>query len=108
MIEIVASRGKDLVITSKGYFSVKSGLPLFFEGHKKIHQIQFYQGGKESLEVKIVPNTKFEEAEIEQIVKVVDEYFLGSLKISVRFVDTIPREATGKYKYVESKVPVEI
>ena len=106
ILEIEGCRGKDLVVTKKGYFNVQSSLGAKLNSIKPFHQIQFYQETVDHLEVRILEREPFTESETEKIKSLVSSYFFDSIKISVKFVDEINRTPAGKYHYVESKVPI--
>ena len=106
ILEIVGSRGKDLVVTKKGYFNVQSSLGTILNSVKSFHQIQFYQDSLDHLEVRIVRKENFRNTEIEKVQSLVSSYFSDSIKVSISFVDEIKRTPAGKYHYVESKVPI--
>ncbi len=106
VIEIVGSREKDLIVTEKGIFHMMSGYPVRFKARNKIEQIQFYQDDKKKVTVKIVRRNDFSDDEIKEIEADLRKYLLDSADVKVMFVEAIPRTAAGKYKYVESKIPV--
>ncbi|MDD5565359.1 MAG: hypothetical protein PHG31_00480 [Candidatus Omnitrophica bacterium] len=108
IIEIVGSREKDLIITKSGIFIMMSGLPLQLGlDYNKIKQIQFYQDSKENLIVRIVRGNNFIDSDIQTIQNGIKDYLLNSINISLEFVTDIPRTNSGKYKYVDSKIPVD-
>jgi phenylacetate-CoA ligase len=106
ILNIVGSRNKDLIITKNGFINVMSGTPWF--GHKsRIKQIQFYQDKKGAATVRLVPDDNFNVTDLNKLKESLHDYFSDSVDLNFEFVDEIPRTATGKYKYVESKVPIE-
>jgi len=107
VIEIVGSREKDLIVTKKGFFNVVSALPFLFDPQGNIKQIQFYQESKDHLIVRIVKGEGFLDSNIERMKNILSGYFLDSIGISFEFLEAIPRTKAGKYKYVDSKVPIE-
>ena len=106
ILEIVGCRGKDLVVTKKGYFNVQSSLGAKLNRIKQFNQIQFYQETLDHLEVRIIEREPFSESETEKIKSLVSSYFFDSIQVSVKFVEEINRTPAGKYHYVESKVPI--
>ena len=106
ILEIVGCRGKDLVVTKKGYFNVQSSLGAKLNSIKRFNQIQFYQETLDHLEVRILEREPFSESETEKLKSLVSSYFFDSIKVSIKFVDEINRTPAGKYHYVESKVPI--
>jgi phenylacetate-CoA ligase len=83
-----------------------SGTPWF--GHKsRIKQIQFYQKKKGEATVRLVPDDNFNATDFNNLKEALHNYFKDSVDLSFEYVNEIPRTATGKYKYVESKVPIE-
>lgn len=106
ILTIVGSRNKDLIVTKNGFVNVMSGTPWF--GHKsRIKQIQFYQEEKGEVTVRLVPDEDFDITEFNKLKESLNNYFGDSVDLSFEFVNEIPRIPAGKYKYVESKVPIE-
>jgi len=108
IIEIVGGREKDLIVTRKGFFNVMSGLPLMLGKDNIIKQIQFYQENKDTLIVRLVKGEEFSDSDREGVKAAISNYLLNSIDITLEFLEYIPRTAAGKYKYVISKVPIEV
>ncbi len=103
---IVGCRDKDLIVTKTGFVNVMSGTP-WFNDKSRIKQIQFYQEQKGEVIVRLVPEENFNGTDLNNLRESLSRYFSGSVDISFKIVDEIPRTKAGKYKYVESKVPIE-
>ncbi|MCK5013105.1 MAG: phenylacetate--CoA ligase family protein [Candidatus Omnitrophica bacterium] len=109
ILEVTGSRAKDLIVTEKGYFNVMSGVPLIIEGvNEGINHVQFYQKDMKNLIIRLVKKDKAVNLDESQIKKRVGNYFRNSINISIEYVDSIARTKSGKYKYVDSEVPLEI
>lgn len=110
IVEIVGSRDKDLLVTKNGFVNVMSGTP-WFGNKSRIKKIQFFQEQKGNAIVRFVPDEDFDNNDFNNLKESLDNYFNDSvnksLDLSFEIVNDIPRTAAGKYKYVESKVPIE-
>jgi phenylacetate-CoA ligase len=108
IIKIVGGREKDLIVTRKGFFNVMSGLPLMFGKNNIIKQVQFYQENKDTLVVRLVKGEEFSDSDREGVKAAINNYLLNSIDITLEFLEYIPRTSAGKYRYVISKVPIEV
>jgi phenylacetate-CoA ligase len=107
ILKIIGARDKDLIVTKKGFFNIMSGLPFKLTENGKIKQIQFFQKNKDLLIVRIVKDKNFSNSDIKKIKKTLNNYLENSIDIRFDFPKNIPREKSGKYKFVDSNVPIE-
>lgn len=103
---IVGCRDKDLIVTKNGFVNVMSRTP-WFNQKSRIKQIQFFQEKKGEVVVKLVPDEGFNDVDMNNLKESLSNYFGDSVDLSYELVDKIPRTKAGKYKYVDSKVPIE-
>lgn len=106
ILSIVGCRDRDLIVTKNGFINVMSGT-LWFGQKSRIKQIQFYQEKKGEVIVRLVPDEDFNNTDLNNLKESLNNYFNDSVDLSFEFVNKIPRTEAGKYKYVESKVPIE-
>ena len=57
--------------------------------------------------MRLVPDEDFNNTDLNNLKESLYNYFDDSVDLSLEFVNVIPRTEVGKYKYVESKVPIE-
>ena len=55
-----------------------------------------------------MPFADFTESDMENIRAALNNYLLNSIDIEFDFVKEIPRTSAGKYKFVESNIPIEV
>jgi phenylacetate-CoA ligase len=100
----VTTKDEDLIITPEGRIIASSVLTHPFKPLKTIIESQIIQESVDELVVKIVKAANFMPSEGEQLVSGLRERLGNGIKIRLEFVDTIPRTAAGKLRWVISKV----
>lgn len=70
-----------------------------------IHKYQVVQQTKDKIVWNIVAETIPSEKEIEKLLTIVEKYFTG-VELKINFVEDIPNEPSGKYRYVKSNLQV--
>lgn len=106
LIERLEGRVADYVVTPAGEWV--SGISLtenFAVKIPGIHQLQIVQESLHRLVFRIVRGPRFEEDGARRIGELVRERFGASVHFDCEFVDRIPQEASGKYRFCISKVP---
>ena len=58
--------------------------------------------------IKVVPTERYSQADHDRIMTGFGSVLGPEVKISIEVVDDIPRIASGKHRFVISKVPVEV
>ncbi|MBI4698004.1 MAG: phenylacetate--CoA ligase family protein [Nitrospirae bacterium] len=109
ILNISGCRQESLIATKDGFAVILSGTPWFNQRSRvKIKQIQFYQEKKGEVVVRLVPEEDFSSRDLDNLKESINNYLTGSVDLSFEIVDEIPRTMGGKYKYIDSKVPIEI
>ena len=104
-IESVTTKAEDIVITPDGRMISPSILTHPFKPFPQIVESQLIQDRIDHLLVKIVPSSGFT-AEYEALLLSELGRRLGpKMKIEVELVKAIPREASGKFRWVISHIP---
>lgn len=100
----VSTKAEDLVVTPNGRIVSPSVLTHPFKPFHQIEKSQILQPDLSTLIVKIVPGDEFTE-EHERLLQDGLRSRLGpGMTIRIQHVDDIPREASGKYRWVISSV----
>ncbi len=102
VIKEVVGRIEDVVVGPDGRQMVRfHGI---FTGQPHIREGQIIQESLSQITVKIVPEKGFDQSDIIEITKRVNQRLGERVKVSVDVVDSIPRTRSGKFKAVISKL----
>lgn len=104
-IEDVATKAEDIVVTPDGRMISPSILTHPFKPFDQILKSQILQERADALCVKLVPSDRFSDADREKLVAGLRERLGDEVEIEVQIVDDIPCEASGKFRWVISRVP---
>lgn len=74
----------------------------------KIIEFQFFQESREGVAARIVRGPAFTDSDTDRLRSELSAYFKGELDISIEFLDSIGLTAGGKFRFVVSRVPLEI
>jgi len=103
LLETVEGRTSELIVGKNGkYYSCQSPR-LFGADIPGIGQMQLIQETIDSIEVKVVPDARWNDDGREKLVARMTE-LLGDTEVKVTLVDEIPPAASGKYPFTISKV----
>jgi phenylacetate-CoA ligase len=105
---IIGGRQRDLVATRSGYAYVPAYLLTAPHWRGKIIEFQFLQETRDAVVARIVRGPAFTEADTERLRADLSAYFKGELDVEIVFLDSIGLTAGGKFRFVVSKVPVEV
>jgi phenylacetate-CoA ligase len=103
-IQNIATKAEDIVVTPDGRMISPSILTHPFKPFDQISKSQVIQEKPDHIVVKIVPTSTFTQ-EQEQLLTAGLQQRLGpKVRVEVQLVSDIPREPSGKYRWVISKV----
>ncbi len=108
VIDKVEGRDADFVVTPSG--SLISGISLTenFAMHiRGAAQVQLIQETTTYLRVRLVKDDTFDDASHRQLAQLVLDTFGPTMRFDVEFLDVIPQEPSGKYRFCISKVANE-
>ena len=108
VIERVEGRDADFVVTPAG--SLISGISLTenFALHiRGAAQVQIVQETTTHLRVRLVKDDSFSDASHRQMEALVRDTFGPTMRFDVEFLDAIPQEPSGKYRFCISKVAAD-
>ncbi len=108
VIEKVEGRDADFVVTPAGALISGISLTENFALHiRGAAQVQIVQETTTHLRVRLVKDDAFSDASHRQLAKLVTETFGPTMRYDVEFLDVIPQEPSGKYRFCISKVAAE-
>jgi phenylacetate-CoA ligase len=105
---IIGGRQKDLLATPDGYLVLPDSLLAAPRWHSKIRGIRFYQDTRHDVLVQVVKGPAFEDGDVVALREDLEHLLHGRLRPSLQFCDSLEQTVGGKYRYIVSKVPVEI
>lgn len=100
----VATKAEDIVVTPDGRMVSPSVLTHPFKPFDQILMSQVIQESLNRIRVKIVPSDQFSAEEEATLTEGLRERLGSEMKIEVELVEEIPREASGKFRWVISRV----
>jgi phenylacetate-CoA ligase len=75
-----------------------------FKGELDVAEAQVLQETQDALEVLIVRRDSYDESSERHLLKEFRSRLGSAIELRLRYVDSIPREANGKFRAVKSKV----
>jgi phenylacetate-CoA ligase len=106
LVERITGRMEDVVVTPDGRFL--SRLDFVFKEMPFVQEAQMIQESRDLLRIRIVPRAGFSQADRDRITDNLRERAGGGMKFQFEMVDHIPRLANGKFRYVISKVSLDL
>lgn len=103
-MRIIGGRTRDFITTPTRMIYVCQHTSYLLDLSSGVEAIQFYQADVRSLEVRIVRNERYRSDDAQKLVKAVRRLVEDELRVTVRFVEDIPRTRVGKYRFVVSEV----
>ncbi len=105
---IVGGREKDLLATPNGYVELPVSIIATPWWRHKIVGIRFYQETRDEVLVQVVRGPAFAGEDTAALRAELAKYVGELIRVSIEFCDSIEQTQGGKYRYVVSKVPVEL
>lgn len=107
LFEVTQGRTTNIISTRDGNFMTGLFIPhLFKELSSKISKYQVYQPDLERLIIRIVKQKDYSDADQRFLEDKLKEKLGSHIQIVFEYPDEIPNEASGKYEFVKSDVPV--
>ena len=104
LISKIIGRVEDIIVTPDGRFITR--LDFIFKGMKNVMEAQLVQDTPNHLIVRIVKKSKYCKEDERKILLNIHEHLGKEMSIEIEGVEEIPRSASGKFRYVISKVPL--
>jgi phenylacetate-CoA ligase len=104
----VATKAEDIVVTRDGRCISPSVLTHPFKPLHTIRLSQIVQEEPDRVVVKIVPDERFSDDDAARLQSALRQRLGAGMRIEIEVVQSIPRTAAGKFRWVISKVPLPI
>ena len=105
-MERITGRIEDVIVTADGRYM--SRLDFVFKGLPSVEEAQMIQETPDNLRLRIVRRPAYTEQDTAKILSNLQERLGTYLKVDLEFVERIPRTSNGKFRYVISKVPLDL
>lgn len=101
----VTTKAEDIVLTPDGRLISPSILTHPFKPFHGLRASQIIQESVDRIRVRLVPSESFDEPDREKLRLALEERLGPGMSIEFEIVDEIPREASGKFRWVISRIP---
>lgn len=106
LVEEITGRSNDFLITPDGrHVRVSSEV---FSHSPNVIEGQIYQTDPSAVTLRIVTRPEFTAADLELLERRLRDYAGNDIELKHEFMEQIPREKSGKYRYLVSKVPLSL
>jgi len=105
-LDPVTTKAEDIVVTPDGRLVSSSTLTHPFKPLHQVARSQIVQEAPDHIRIRIVPRTGYGEADTRHLIEEMRRRLGAGVRIDVEIVDDIPVGATGKYRWVVSRVPL--
>jgi phenylacetate-CoA ligase len=105
---IIGGREKELLATTTGYLHPLSSFLGTPRWRDKIQGIRFYQETRHDVVAQIIKGPEFRDEDLPGLRDEIEQCLEGRLSFSIQFFQSLEETAGGKYRFVVSKVPIEI
>jgi len=104
LMEDVSTKAEDIIALADGRMISPSVLTHPFKPMHSVEESQIVQEDYGHIVIKVKPNARFTEEERLHLIREFGVRLGAAVKVEVEVVDRIPRTASGKFKWVVSKV----
>jgi len=98
LMKSVDGRKLDIIKTPSGKTIPGELFPHLFKEFSSIHRFQVKQSQLNTLDIFIIPSDGFTAHDEQMVIKEINNYAEGELKISIKLVDDIPLTVSGKHR----------
>jgi len=106
-LDAVTTKAEDIVVTPDGRMISSSALTHPFKPLDRIEMSQIVQESLNRMVIRIVPREGYSEVHTRHLVEEMKARVGDKMTIEVQLVKEIPRGASGKYRWVISKLPLD-
>lgn len=103
----IEGRLQELIVTSTGRLISMTAINMHDETFDNVRQFQFYQDTPGKLILKILPNQKFSEKDLQRIYDSMKFKLGDDTDLEIKIVDQIPRTKSGKLRFLEQKIEIK-
>ncbi len=106
VIDEVVGRSTDFVVTTDGTIMHALAVIYVLRAIPGVGEFKIVQHSLQDIEVQVVPNARWEEGGRAAIESGLQQRLGTDVRITIRLVEAIPPEPSGKHRYVVSHVPL--
>ena len=107
LMEDVTTKDEDIITTINGRYISSTILTHPFRPILGVEESQIIQEDREHIRIKIVRRSSYRDSDTQYLIDEMKQRIGEEMKISIEFVESIPRTKAGKFRRVISKVPLE-
>ncbi len=104
-IEDITTKAEDIIVTADGRFLSPSVLTHPFKPFDQIRESQIVQTAPDRLDVYVVAGESFGPKEEAGLLRALMDRVGKGMRVEIERVENIPREPSGKFRWVVSRVP---
>jgi len=108
LLDDVTTKAEDIITTMDGRYISASALTHPFKPLRGVDESQIIQEDKDRIRIKIVKGKSYKEHDTAKLLNEMKKRIGSDMQIQVEFVDKIPRGPNGKFRWVISKVPLDL
>ena len=106
LLDPVTTKAEDIVVTPDGRLVSSSTLTHPFKPLHQVARSQIIQEAPDHIRIRIVARAGYGEEHTRHLIEAMRRRLGAAVRIDVEIVDDIPVGATGKYRWVVSRVPL--
>lgn len=106
LMQAVTTKAEDIVVTADGRHISPSVLTHPFKPMHNVRESQILQEDRDSIVVKIVRRPEYTDEDTRQLLTGLRERLGEAMRVELEFVPEIPRDPSGKFRWVISRVPL--
>lgn len=103
----IEGRLQELIVTSTGRLISMTAINMHDETFDNVRQFQFYQDTPGKLILKILPNQKFSNKDLQRIYDSLKFKLGDDTELEIKIVEQIPRTRSGKLRFLEQKLEIK-
>lgn len=103
----IEGRLQELVVTSTGRLISMTAINMHDETFDNVRQFQFYQDTPGKVVLKILPNEKFSDRDLNRIYESIKFKLGNDTDLEIKVVDSIPRTKSGKLRFLDQKLEIK-
>ena len=107
LLDPVTTKAEDIVVAPGGRLISSSTLTHPFKPLVRVEKSQIVQEAIDRLLIRIVPRPGYDEEDTRHLLREMQRRVGPDMRIRVEIVDDVPLGASGKYRWVVSKLPLE-
>jgi len=108
LMDDVTTKMEDIITTPDGRLISSSTLTHPFKPLKGVIESQIIQEDLNHITIKIVKDSAYTDEDSAHLIDELRKRLGNEMNIDLQFVDSIPRTAAGKFRWVISKIPLDI